>query len=81
MKSRGSFWLPVWGRLKPGVTYPQATADMNHVLNELGKQFPEHDKGKTAQVVPIVDGCTPINLVTVIAQNYGHCWPPCSRCC
>ncbi len=55
IKSRGSFWLPVWGRLKPGVTYSQATADMNHVLNELGKQFPEHDKGKTAQVVPIVD--------------------------
>ena len=33
----------------------QATADMNHVLNELGKQFPDHDKGKTAQVIPIVD--------------------------
>ena len=55
MKERGSFWLPVWGRLKPGVTSAQASADMNHVLNELGKQFPEHDKGKTAQVIPIVD--------------------------
>lgn len=55
IKSRGSFWLPVWGRLKPGVTVAQATADMNHVLNELGKQFPDHDKGKTAQVIPIVD--------------------------
>ena len=21
IKSRGSFWLPVWGRFKPGVTY------------------------------------------------------------
>jgi predicted permease len=55
IKSRGSFWMPVWGRLKPGVTLAQATADMNHVLSELGKQFPEHDKGKTAQVIPIVD--------------------------
>jgi putative ABC transport system permease protein len=55
IKSRGSFWLPVWGRLKPGVTVAQASADMNHVLNELGKQFPDHDKGKTAQVIPIVD--------------------------
>jgi putative ABC transport system permease protein len=55
IKSRGSFWLPVWGRLKPGVTATQATADMNHVLSELGKQFPEHDRGKTAQVTPIVD--------------------------
>jgi predicted permease len=55
IKSRGSFWMPVWGRLKPGVTVAQATADMNHVLSEIGKQFPEHDKGKTAQVIPIVD--------------------------
>ena len=55
IKSRGSFWLPVWGRLKPGVTVAQANADMNHVLSELGKQFPDNDKGKTAQVVPIVD--------------------------
>ncbi|HZC43086.1 MAG TPA: ABC transporter permease, partial [Acidobacteriaceae bacterium] len=28
IKSRGSFWLPIWGRLKPGVTVSQATADM-----------------------------------------------------
>ena len=55
IKSRGSFWLPAWGRLKPGVTVAQATADVNHVLSELGKQFPDNDKGKTAQVVPIVD--------------------------
>jgi putative ABC transport system permease protein len=55
IKSRGSFWMPVWGRLKPGVTVAQANADINHVLNEIGKQFPENDRGKTAQVTPIVD--------------------------
>lgn len=55
IKSRGSHWMPVFGRLKPGVSYAQAQADMNHVLNEMGRQFPDEDKGKTAQIIPIVD--------------------------
>jgi predicted permease len=55
IRSRGSFWMPVGGRLKPGVTVAQANADINHVLAELGRQFPENDKGKVASVVPIVD--------------------------
>ncbi|HEX4021864.1 MAG TPA: ABC transporter permease [Acidobacteriaceae bacterium] len=55
IKSRGSHWLPTFGLLKPGVTIAQANADMNHVLNEMGRQFPDEDKGKTAKVIPIVD--------------------------
>ncbi|MGC2160973.1 MAG: ABC transporter permease [Silvibacterium sp.] len=55
IKSRGSHWLPTFGLLKPGVTIAQANADMNHVFSEMGKQFPDQDKGKTAQVVSIVD--------------------------
>jgi predicted permease len=53
--SRGSHWMPLFGRMKPGVTIAQANADMNHVLNEMGKQVPDEDKGKTAKVIPIVD--------------------------
>ncbi len=55
IRSRGSHWMPVFGRMKPGVSYAQAQADMNHVLNEMGKQFPDEDKGKTAKVFPIID--------------------------
>ncbi len=55
IKSRGSHWLQTLGRLKPGITIAQANADMNHVLNEMGKQFPDQDNGRTAQVIPIVD--------------------------
>lgn len=55
IKSRGSHWLQTLGRLKPGITVAQANADMNHVLNEMGKQFPDQDKGRTAQVIPILD--------------------------
>ena len=55
IKSRGSHWLQTYGRMKPGVTVAQANADMNHVLNEMGKQFPDEDKGKTAHVISLVD--------------------------
>jgi len=55
IKSRGSHWLPAFGLMKPGVTIAQANADMNHVFSEMGKQFPDEDKGKTAQALPILD--------------------------
>jgi putative ABC transport system permease protein len=55
ISSRGSHWLPAYGLLKPGVSIAQANADINHVLSEMGKQFPDQDKGKTAQVQSIVD--------------------------
>ncbi len=55
IKARGSHFLRTYGRLKPGVSIAQANADMNHVLDEMGKQFPDQDLGRTAQVIPIVD--------------------------
>lgn len=53
IKYRGMHWFLTYGRMKPGVTTAQATADMNHVFSEMGKQFPDVDKGKTAQVYSI----------------------------
>ena len=53
--SRGSHWLPVFGRLKSGATVAQADADMNHVFNEMAQQFPNYDKGRTARVIPIAE--------------------------
>ncbi len=55
IKSRGSHWLQTYGRMKPGVTLAQAQADMAHVMNEIGQQFPETDKGRTTQIIPLVD--------------------------
>jgi len=55
IKLRGDHWLPSFGLLKPGVTVGQATADMNHVFDELGRQYPDEDLGKTAQVVSYAD--------------------------
>jgi len=55
IQNRGAHWLPIYGRLKPGVTLAQANADMNHVVNEMGKQFSNVDQGMTARIIPIVD--------------------------
>lgn len=46
-------WLQTIGRLKPGTTLRQAQADMGHVLDEIGRQQPDSDKGRTAHIVPI----------------------------
>ncbi len=41
------------GRLKPGVTIEQATADMERVTNNLAAAFPDADKGIGAKLVPL----------------------------
>ncbi len=51
-KARHDHWLQVMGRLKPGVTPQQAQADMNRVLANLGRAYPDSDRGRTALVVP-----------------------------
>ncbi len=51
--SRGDHWMRVIGRLKPGLTVPQAQADMNHVLANIGQAHPDTDKGRTARVMPL----------------------------
>jgi putative ABC transport system permease protein len=35
------------GRLKPGVTLEQATADMNNIAEELARRYPDNDAGRT----------------------------------
>ena len=51
--ARGDHWMQVIGRLKPGVTVAQAQADMNHVLANIGQAYPDSDKGRSAQVMPL----------------------------
>jgi putative ABC transport system permease protein len=51
--SRNSFWLPVVGRLKPGVTRAQAQAEMDVIANRLEQQYPQSNQGYGVNVVPI----------------------------
>jgi putative ABC transport system permease protein len=51
--SRNSFWLPVVGRLKPGVTRASAQADMDVIAGRLEQQYPQSNQGYGVNVVPI----------------------------
>ncbi|MGB9028932.1 MAG: ABC transporter permease [Acidobacteriaceae bacterium] len=50
---RDSSWFTVIGRMKPGVTFAQAQADMATVQARLGQQFPRPDADLTVQSVPL----------------------------
>ena len=52
--TRGDHWLPTLGRLKPGVTAAQATADMNGVLANVGRAYPD-SKGRRMKLRPIAE--------------------------
>lgn len=43
----------VIGRLKPGITYVQASDQMNRVAKELDEQYPKWEPGWRVQVVPL----------------------------
>jgi putative ABC transport system permease protein len=51
--ARGDHWLQVIGRLKPGVSIEQAQADMNRVLADIGRAYPDTDKGRNARALPL----------------------------
>jgi putative ABC transport system permease protein len=55
--ARGQFWLPVVGRLKPGVTRAQAQADMSTIANRLEQQYPQM-RGYGINIVPLHEQVT-----------------------
>lgn len=46
-------WVLTIALLKPGVSAHRAEADTNTVLNELGREHPETDAGRTALLTPL----------------------------
>ena len=52
--TRGDHWLPTIGRLKPGVSAAQARADMDGLLANLGRAFPD-SKGRRMELRPIAE--------------------------
>ena len=46
----GQWWA--FGRLKPGVKWGQAQAQLNTVAGDLGKQYPKLDQGMTLRLTP-----------------------------
>ena len=52
---RGEHHYMVIARLKPGITTPRAQAEMNAISTRLEQQYPEHDKGWGATIIPSRD--------------------------
>jgi len=57
LKERGAHWMNVIGRLKPGVSLSQASAEMNAIAARLNQAYPDDRASSTqAQVMTEVDG-------------------------
>jgi predicted permease len=50
---RGSHFLEVIGRLKPGVTAPQAQAELNTLIAQIGREHPGALEGWQGMVIPL----------------------------
>jgi len=51
--SRGSHWMRTLGRLRPGVTAAQAKADMDGVLMNIGRAFPDESRGRRMDLLSL----------------------------
>lgn len=57
LATRGSHWMNVIGRLKPGVSLAQASADMNAIAGRLNQTYPDdRDKATQARVMTETEG-------------------------
>src|SRR5262249_35805929 len=52
LEKRGSEYLSVQGRLKPGVSAQQAQAALNSIAAELAAEFPDANEGKSVALTP-----------------------------
>jgi putative ABC transport system permease protein len=53
--ARGGHYINVYGRLKPGVTFTQAKAEMEVIAAQLAGQYPEPQKGWGIFMMPLQD--------------------------
>jgi putative ABC transport system permease protein len=53
MQARGSYWLQVIGRLKPGVERDAAQSEMDAIAAALERQYPEVNAGIGVRIVPM----------------------------
>jgi putative ABC transport system permease protein len=51
LQERGSTWLMILARLKPGVTRRQAQADVNVAMQQIAREYPDSHKGDNSITV------------------------------
>jgi predicted permease len=52
-KARGMHWMRTVGRFKEGVSLQQAQADIDRVMANLARSFPQQEEGHTATLIPL----------------------------
>ena len=52
-ESRGALWLPVIGRLAPGVTFEQAQAELSAIARRLEQSYPQANDGMGVLLEPL----------------------------
>ncbi|MDT7781142.1 MAG: hypothetical protein QOC99_3654 [Acidobacteriota bacterium] len=53
LNSRDTFSIPVVAKLKPGVSFEQAAAEVSTIADRLAAQYPEADAQRRARLVPL----------------------------
>lgn len=66
MQNRGSHWMRTVARIKDGVTFEQAQADLQHVFADLGRAYPATDEGRTVHLQPLAQA--------VVGKSKGPLW-------
>ncbi len=54
-KARGMHWMQTVGRIKPGVSNEQARTDLNRVMTNLARAYPEQETGHTVALLLPLD--------------------------
>ena len=52
---RGSSFLRIVGRMKPGVTMQRAEAELRTIANRLAQQYPDANTGRSVALVPMLE--------------------------
>jgi predicted permease len=52
-RARGMHWMRTVGRMKDGVTLQQAQADLDRVMANLAKTYPQQEEGHTGILIPL----------------------------
>ncbi|HEY3629026.1 MAG TPA: ABC transporter permease [Terracidiphilus sp.] len=66
MQNRGSHWMRTVARIKDGVTFEQAQADLQHVFADIGRAYPDTDGGRTVHLQLLAQ--------SVVGQSRGPLW-------
>jgi putative ABC transport system permease protein len=53
IERRGAHFLPLVGRMKPGITLQTASADLQTIAAQLAKHYPDTNAGRTVRAVPL----------------------------